>query len=107
MGVRCLRVGDARLDMYGRNADELSCWVYETWNENPGIWACTDLVNLLWESPDLDWLRQRETLALQMHLGKQRLDRRMIRHGLKQKLPKPMIEYVIDEFVGPLFIVNA
>ena len=94
MGVRCLRVGDARLDMYGRHADELSCWVYETWNENPDIWACADLVNLLWESV-LDWLRQRETLALQLHLGKQRLDRRMIRHGLKQKLPQPLIEYVI------------
>ena len=85
--------------MWGRHADELSCWVYETWNANPHIWSGLDMVSILWDSPDLDWLRHRETLSLQSHMRSQRLHLRMIRHGLKQKLPQTLIDYVIGVFV--------
>ena len=100
MGVRYLRLGNAILDTYARQADDLSCWVYETWNANPHIWSCYDMVNILWNSDDLDWLRQRETLSLQLHMQSQRLPRRMIKHWLKQKLPQTLIDCVIREFVG-------
>ena len=40
MGVRYLGLGNAILDTYARQADDLSCWVYETWNANPHIWSC-------------------------------------------------------------------
>ena len=64
MGVRQLGLGDARLDMYARHADELSCWVYETWNANPHIWSSYDMANILWTSDDLDWLRQKELTCI-------------------------------------------
>ena len=99
MGVRYLGLGDETLDMYASHADELSCWVYETWNANPHIWSCNDMSDILWDSPDLDWLRHRETLSLQSHMRSQRLHLRMIRHGLKQKLPQTLIDYVIGVFV--------
>ena len=107
MGVRYLGLGNAILDTYARQADDLSCWVYETWNANPTIWSIYDMVNILWDSLDLDywlrdWLRQRETFSLQSHMRSQRLQRRMIRLGLKQKLPLMLIDYVTLEFVGPL-----
>ena len=99
MGVRYLRLGNAILDTYAIQADDLSCWVYETWNANPHIWCSYDMANILWNSDDLDWLRQKETLSLQLHLQSQRLPRRMIKHGLKQELPQTLIDYVIREFV--------
>ena len=58
-----------------------------------------DMSDILWDSPDLDWLRHRETLSLQSHMRSQRLHLRMIRHGLKQKLPQTLIDYVIGVFV--------
>ena len=99
MGVRYLGLGNAILDTYARQADDLSCWVYETWNANPHIWSCNDMSDILWDSPDLDWLRHRETLSLQSHMRSQRLHLRMIRHGLKQKLPQTLTDYVIGVFV--------
>ena len=99
MGVRYLGLGNAILDTYAIQADDLSCWVYETWNANPHIWSCNDMSDILWDSPDLDWLRHRETLSLQSHMRSQRLHLRMIRHGLKQKLPQTLIDYVIGVFV--------
>ena len=100
MGVRYLGLGDETLDMYASHADELSCWVYETWNANPHIWSSYDMANILWNSDDLDWLRQKETLSLQLHTQSQRLHRRMIKHVLKQKLPQTLIDCVIQDFVG-------